>query len=150
MRVDSGSRIIKASAEDIYRALIHGSAVAQWRAPKGMRADIHFFDARVGGGYRMALFYDDEGAVGKTARNEDEVSGTFVELVPNERVVERVTFASDNPAFAGAMTITTTIAPVADGMEVTIAASDVPSGISAEDHRQGIASTLENLAAFVE
>jgi len=37
-----------------------------------------------------------------------------------------------------------------DGTKVTITASDVPEGISAQDHVRGLASTLSNLAAFLE
>ena len=40
--------------------------------------------------------------------------------------------------------------PAAEGTEVTVVCSGVPSGISAEDHAAGIASSLANLAAFVE
>jgi len=39
---------------------------------------------------------------------------------------------------------------ISGGTEVTIGAFDVPPGISAEDHARGIASTLANLAAFLE
>ncbi|MEX0838305.1 MAG: SRPBCC domain-containing protein, partial [Parvibaculum sp.] len=65
-------------------------------------------------------------------------------------VVELVEFVADDPAFAGAMTITTTLTPVPDGTEVHIVCENVPEGISAADHQAGIASTLENLAAFTE
>lgn len=46
--------------------------------------------------------------------------------------------------------MTTTLTPVAEGTQVTIRAEDVPSAISAEDHAKGMASALENLAAYVE
>ncbi len=48
------------------------------------------------------------------------------------------------------MTITTTLTPVAGGTEVGIACENVPEGITAADHQVGMASTLANLAAFVE
>jgi Activator of Hsp90 ATPase homolog 1-like protein len=48
------------------------------------------------------------------------------------------------------MTITTTLEPVAEGTRVTVCCEDVPSGIGESDHQAGLASTLENLAAFVE
>lgn len=37
-----------------------------------------------------------------------------------------------------------------DGTRVEIRADDVPSGISAEDHAEGLASSLANLAAYLE
>jgi uncharacterized protein YndB with AHSA1/START domain len=78
------------------------------------------------------------------------VRGRFLELVPNECLVELVEFESDDPAFAGAMTITTTLAPVSGGTEVTVLCENVPSGIRPSDHQAGLTSTLKNLAAFTE
>ena len=121
-----------------------------WRPPAGMRAEVYAFDAREGGGYRMAFVYEDASVRGKTGENADVFEGRFVELVPKVRIVERVVFRSDDPAFAGAMTVTTTLTPVPGGTEVGIVCENVPAGIRAEDHQVGMASTLANLAAFVE
>ena len=76
--------------------------------------------------------------------------GRFLELVPDKRVVEIVEFESDDPAFAGAMTIITTLAVVPGGTEVTIRCENVPSGIWLSDHQEGMTSTLENLAVFAK
>jgi hypothetical protein len=70
--------------------------------------------------------------------------------VPNARVVQAVEFVSDDPAFAGTMTMTWEVAAQSDGTQVTIRAVDVPEGISAEDHAVGLSSSLAQLAAFVE
>lgn len=59
-------------------------------------------------------------------------------------------FASDAPEFAGTMTMTWTVRGAASGIWVEIIADHVPDGISAQDHAVGLASTLENLARFVE
>jgi len=127
-------------------------SVTSWRPPKGMHARVEAFDARPGGGYRMAFIYDDPepGVIGKTTADEDLFTGRFAELVPYERIVEEVDFQSDDPGFAGAMRVTTTLAEVKDGTRVTISAENVPTGIGVEEHREGIASTLRNLAAFIE
>lgn len=149
-RTDTGSRLIKASAETIYRTLVDPEAVASWRPPQGMRAEILAFEPREGGTFRMAFIYEDAGSHGKTSDNADVFEGRFVELVPDRRVVEVVEFESDDPAFAGAMRIVTTLEPVAGGTRVTVSCEDVPPGISEDDHREGIASSLANLAAFTE
>lgn len=149
-RIDQASRLIKATPEALYRAFLTPEAIAAWRPPAGMTARIERFDPREGGGYRMAFVYEDRETAGKTADNEDVFEGRFVELVPNRRIVEQADFVSDDPAFAGTMTITTTFEPAEGGTLVTFACSDVPPGISAEDHEAGIASSLANLAAFVE
>jgi hypothetical protein len=48
------------------------------------------------------------------------------------------------------MVMTWTLGPAAGGTLVTLTAENVPPGISAEDHSAGLASSLENLARFVE
>lgn len=151
-RTDIASLIIRASPQALYRALLDPVAIATWRPPQGMSMAIQAFDAREGGRFRMALTYAEAGhaAPGKTSAHVDVVEGRFRELIPDRRVVEVVEFESDDPAFAGAMTITTTLTTVPDGTEVTIRCGDVPPGISAADHAAGMASTLANLAAFAE
>ena len=151
-RTDKASRIIKASPHRIYQALVDPKAIVQWRPPKGMKAEIHAFDAREGGGFRMSFIYVDRGSGvhGKTSEDADMFEGRFLELVPDRRVVELIDFVSDDQAFAGEMKVTTSLVPVDGGTEVAIICENVPSGISAEDHQIGMASTLANLAAFVE
>ena len=63
----------------------------------------------------MSLAYADAGhrVRGKTSEHVDTVRGRFVELVGDERVVQRVQFESDDPLFAGAMTMVTTLAALA-------------------------------------
>lgn len=151
-RVDSASRVIDASPQRIYRALLDPEAIAQWRPPDGMTAEIHAFDGHEGGSFRMSLTYTgpDHAVRGKTSDNVDTVLVRFVELVSDTRVVERAEFESDDPAFGGAMTIITSLTPKPDGTEVTIRCEDVPSGIPADVHEAAIASTLKKLAAFTE
>jgi uncharacterized protein YndB with AHSA1/START domain len=151
-RTDSASRVILAPAHRLYRALLDPAAVARWRPPEGMRAEVHEFDAREGGAYRMSLIYAGPGdrLRGKSSEHADVVRGRFLELVPDTRVVELVEFESDDPVFVGAMTVTTTLAVVEDGTEVTIRCDGVPPGIRPEDHAAGIASTLAKLAALTE
>ena len=48
------------------------------------------------------------------------------------------------------MTMTWAVALVDGGTRVDITANDVPDGISADDHATGLASSLENLATYVE
>lgn len=151
-RIDSGSRVINASPEIIYQAFLNPEAVASWRPPEGMKADIFAFDPREGGTFRMSFSYTgtDHSLRGKTSEHADVFTGRFLELVPNRRIVELMEFESDDPAFAGEMKVTTELVPVPDGTEVIISCENVPSGIGAEDHREGIASTLKNLAGFTE
>jgi uncharacterized protein YndB with AHSA1/START domain len=151
-RTHAASRVIEASPQRIFEALLDPAAIVQWRPPQGMTAEIHAFDAREGGRFRMSFLYADRkpGIRGKTSQDADMFEGEFLELVPGRRVVELIAFRSDDPAFTGKMTVTTSLVLIAGGTEVTITCTNVPRGISAEDHATGMASTLSNLAAFVE
>ena len=59
-------------------------------------------------------------------------------------------FVSDDPAYAGTMTMIWEVTAVEAGTRVDIVAEDVPDGISAEDHAAGLASSLTNLATYLE
>ena len=150
-RIDQGSRLIHAAPAKIWHACTEAEAVAAWRAPDGMSAEVLSFDPRPGGAYRMALTYrvPPEGG-GKSSADSDVVEGVFLALEPESRIVEEVRFDSDDPAFAGAMQVITLIEPAEGGALVTLRCENVPSGISPEDHQSGIRSTLANLAAYVE
>jgi hypothetical protein len=73
-----------------------------------------------------------------------------VDIVPNARVVQAIDFVSDDPAFAGTMTMTWEIVPVGEKTRVEIRAENVPSGISAEAHAIGLESSLANLGEYTE
>jgi uncharacterized protein YndB with AHSA1/START domain len=151
-RTDRASRVVAAAPARIYRALTDPEERVQWLPPKGMRARFDHFDLREGGGYRMTLTYParDEGTRGKTTAESDVVDARFGKLVPDREIVEIVEFVSDDPAFAGPMTMTWTLTPVDGGTEVRIVAEDVPDGIRAADHAAGLRSSLDNLAEFAD
>src|SRR5437899_7459465 len=102
------SRIIKAPAEALYQAFMDPAALVQWLPPAEMTGEIHAFDARVGGGYEMSLYYppDEQAFRGKTAEREDRVKVRFVELAPPRRIVGAVRFVTADPALQGEMTQT--------------------------------------------
>ena len=150
-RTDIASRVVTAPVGRVYEALVDPRSLLQWLPPDGMSGRFERFDARPGGSYRLVLTYaDPSGAHGKTTADSDVVDVRFLELVPNVRVVQAVDFVSADPADAGTMTMTWTLAEVDAGTNVQIRADDVPAGISAEDHAAGMTSSLANLAAYLE
>ncbi|HET6953591.1 MAG TPA: SRPBCC family protein [Acidimicrobiales bacterium] len=150
-RTDRASRVIAAPPERVYAALVDPDALVAWLPPGGMSGRFERFDARPGGSYRMVLTYADaSGAPGKATADSDIVEGRFLDVVPGARVVQAVDFVSDDPAYAGTMTMTWEVTAVDAGARVEIRADDVPDGISAEDHAAGLASSLANLAAYLE
>ncbi len=151
-RTDKASRRIAAPAETIYRALVNAEVLAAWLPPIGMTARIELFEPWPGGRYRMILTHEDpdETMSGKTTHDSDVVNGTFVELIPERRVVQDIDFEADDPAFAGTMRMTWSLNEAGGETEVAIVCMNVPEGIRKKDHDAGLSSTLENLASFVE
>ena len=92
-------RVINARPEEIYDAFMDPVKLVAWLPPGEMTGKIHEFDGRVGGGYRMSLFYPPTESPfrGKTAEREDRVSVRFVELVPPRRIVEVISFHTSDP-----------------------------------------------------
>lgn len=146
------SRVIKAPCEALYRAFTDPAALAAWLSPGEMTGKIHEFDARVGGGYRMSLFYPSSERVyrGKTSEREDRFTARFMELTPPTRIVQAITFDSLDPAFSGEMTMVVTFEGRDGGTEVTIFFEHIPSGIRPEDNDAGTRSSLEKLARYIE
>ncbi|WP_329237148.1 MULTISPECIES: SRPBCC family protein [unclassified Streptomyces] len=150
-RTDRAGRVIAAPPAAVYRALLDRDSLETWLPPDGMRGRVERWDPRPGGGFRMVLTYlDPTGSPGKTTEGTDVVEVGFAELVPAERVVQRAVFEADDPAYAGTMTMTWQIVATGDGAEVTVTATDVPPGIDQAVHEAGIASSLANLASYVE
>ena len=146
------SRVIRAEPDALYAAFVDPDALVAWLPPAGMTGVVHAFDARVGGGYRMSLYYPptERRFRGKTTDREDVVEVRFVELAPPRRIVEAVRFVTSDPAFAGEMTLTVTFEPVADGTAVTLAFTHLPPGLRPDDNDAGARISLEQLARRFE
>jgi uncharacterized protein YndB with AHSA1/START domain len=141
--------VVAADPATTYRALVDPAAVATWRVPDGMTAEVHELDARVGGAVRMSLTYDDPAAAGKSGGATDTYVGRFVDLVDGERVVEEVVFESDDPALAGTITMTTTLRAVEGGTEVEIRMDGVPDAVPPDQNEAGTRMALDRLARLV-
>jgi uncharacterized protein YndB with AHSA1/START domain len=146
------SKVIKASQDRLYLAFTNPEALAIWLAPGEMTGQVHKFDLKVGGGYQMSLFYppSEKESRGKTTDKEDRYSAMFLVLVPNKRIVQAITFDSEDPAFSGEMTMEVILEAMDIGTKVTIMFSNIPLGISLKDNEAGTISSLDKLARFVE
>ncbi len=150
-RTDTASRLIAAPLGDVFAALVDRAELTLWLPPDGMTGRFEHFDPHPGGSYRLVLTYTDPShAPGKGTPDSDIVKARYVEIVSDVRVVQAVDFVSDDPAFAGTMTMTWAVTAVDGGTRIDITADDVPDGISAEDHTVGLASSLANLAHHLE
>ncbi|MFJ4080696.1 SRPBCC family protein [Streptomyces iakyrus] len=135
----------------VYRALVSAEAIARWRVPDGMSGEVHEFDAREGGGFRVSLTYEAPDASGKSAAHTDTYHGRFARLVPDEQVVEVLEFEAVDPALRGAMTLTTTLTDAqGGGTDVLMVHEGIPDSVPAADNETGTRMALANLARFVE
>jgi uncharacterized protein YndB with AHSA1/START domain len=145
------SRRVNAPRSKVYHALLDPRAVAVWMVPTGMTSHVHAFDPREGGRFRISLSYDAPTGAGKTTAHTDTHHGRFIELVPDEKVVEVVEFETADPALQGEMTITIALADAEGGGTQIHAVHDrLPPGLSPADNEAGWRSSLAKLAAFVE
>lgn len=134
-------RVLRAKPERVYRAFIDADAMAKWLPPNGFTGRVHQIDAKVGGGYKMSFTNFTTGA-------SHSFGGTFLELVPNERL--RYTDRFDDPNLPGEMVTTVVLRSVSVGTELDIVQEGVPDVIPAEACYLGWQESLTLLAKLVE
>jgi uncharacterized protein YndB with AHSA1/START domain len=150
-RIDQAFRIIHAHPSVIYRAFESARAMELWLPPAGMTGRVLSFDFREGGFYRLQLTYKDSShSPGKSSWNTDVTEVRILRLSRDKCIEQAVTFVSDDIDFSGEMKVTWIFSPVSHGTDVIVRCENVPVGIRPEDHEEGLMSTLENLAKFVE
>ena len=144
-------RHVDAPRAVVYRLLLDPAALARWRVPDGMTAEVHELDAREGGAVRVSLTYAEATGTGKTAEHTDTYHGRFVRLVPDELVVEAHEFETDDPTLRGEMVSTIALADApGGGTDVVGVHENLPPGVRAEDNETGWRMALAKLAALAE
>src|SRR5262245_63692696 len=96
-------RVLRATPERIYKAFLDADAKAKWLPPNGFTGKVHSLSAKVGGTYKMSFTNFSSG-------KSHSFGGTYVELVPNERL--RYTDRFDDPNLPGEMQVTVTLKKV--------------------------------------
>lgn len=134
-------RVFKAPPERIYRAFLDASAMCKWLPPNGFTGQVHELDARVGGSYRMSFTNFSTG-------KSHSFGGTFIELVPNERL--RYSDKFYDPPLPGEIQTTVKLKQVSVGTEVNIVQEGVPAVIPAEACYLGWQESLRLLTQLVE
>ena len=138
---------VPAAPHAVHEALVRPEQLVRWLPPQGATGRIDVFEPRPGGRIRLTLHF--AARAGKSSADTDVIEGRFIELVPDRRVVQAFSFASDDPRFAGVMTMTWQLDAVSGGTQVQVTACDVPTGIARAEHEQGMASSLANLRAWL-
>jgi uncharacterized protein YndB with AHSA1/START domain len=134
-------RVLRAPPERIYRANLDADALAKWLPPHGFTGKVHQLDARVGGGYKMSFTNFSTG-------HSISFGGTYLELVPNERI--RASDRFDDPKLPGEMVTTISLKPVPTGTDVSIVQEGIPEAIPLDGCYLGWQESLMLLAQLVE
>jgi uncharacterized protein YndB with AHSA1/START domain len=134
-------RVIRATPERLYRAFLDPDAMAKWLPPNGFTGHVHEMDARVGGRYRMSFTNFSTG-------RSHAFGGTYVELVPNERI--RYTDRFEDPNLPGEMQTTVTLRKVSVGTELEVVQTGIPAAIPVEACYLGWQESLALLVKLIE
>lgn len=134
-------RILKAPPERVYRAFLDPDAMAKFLPPHGFTGRVLEMDARVGGVYRMQFTNFSNGQT-------HAFGGRYLELVPNEKIVNTDLF--DDPNLPGQMITTISLKAVSCGTELTAVQEGIPAAIPVEMCYLGWQETLALLAQLVE
>jgi uncharacterized protein YndB with AHSA1/START domain len=134
-------RVLRATPEKIYRAFLDPDAKAKWLPPNGFTGKVHAIDAKVGGSYKMSF-------TNFTTGQTHSFGGTYVELVPHERI--RYTDRFDDPNLPGEIQVTITLTEGACGTELNVVQEGLPDVIPTEMCYLGWQESLILLAQLVE
>jgi uncharacterized protein YndB with AHSA1/START domain len=134
-------RVLRTTPEKLYRAFTEPGALAKWIPPNGFYCTVHDMDVRVGGSHSASF-------TNMTTGDSHSFGGTYLELVPNEKL--RYTDTFDDPNMPGEMTVAINIKPVAVGVELNVVQAGIPEMIPVEACYLGWQESLANLAALVE
>jgi Uncharacterized conserved protein len=134
-------RVITTRPDKVYRAFIEPDAIASWLPPFGFLCTVHELDAQVGGKHRMSFR-------NFTTGHSHNFGGTYLELVPGERLVYTDSF--DDPNMPGEMKVTVTLKAVSMGTEINIEQSGIPDMIPTDACYLGWQESLRKLAKLVE
>jgi uncharacterized protein YndB with AHSA1/START domain len=134
-------RVLKTSPEKIYKAYLDVSAICKWFPPHGFTANVQLLEPKVGGSYKMSFTNFSTGKI-------HSFGGTYLELIPNEKLVISDQF--DDPNLPGIMKTTVTLKKIFCGTEVNIVQEGIPESIPVEACYLGWQESLTLLAQLVE
>jgi uncharacterized protein YndB with AHSA1/START domain len=134
-------RVFSAPPGKIYRAFLEADAIASWLPPFGFVCTVHMLEATVGGAHRMSFR-------NFTTGNGHSFGGTYIELVPDKRLVYTDRF--DDPNLPGELRVTVDLKAVSVGTEVTIVQEGIPDVIPPEACYLGWQDSLFKLGRLVE
>ncbi len=134
-------RVLRAAPEKVYRAFTERDAIARWIPPYGFTCQVHEFDVRVGGRFRMSF-------TNFTTGNGHSFGGEYLELLPGRRIVHTDQF--EDPNMPDVLKVTIDLEKVVCGTSLSIVQENIPEVIPVEMCYLGWQESLEMLAKVVE
>lgn len=134
-------RVLTAPPEKVYRAFLNADAIARWLPPNGFTCRVHHQAPKVGGTFAMSFTNFSTG-------NSHSFGGTYLELVPGERI--RYTDKFDDSNLPGEMQVTVSLKKVSCGTEINIVQEGIPDVIPTEMCYLGWQESLQHLATLVQ
>ena len=134
-------RVVRSTPEKVYRAFLDADALSKWLPPHGFTCKVHHLEPKVGGTFKMSF-------TNFTTGNGHSFGGSYLELVPHERI--RYTDKFDDPNLPGLITVTVTLKKVSCGTDVNIVQEGVPAVIPAEMCYLGWQESLDQFKQLVE
>lgn len=134
-------RVLKTTAEKLFRAFTDPVAMASWLPPYGFVCKVHEMNPEVGGTYKMSFYNFSTG-------NGHSFGGKYVDIRPNEFL--KYTDQFDDPNLPGEMTTSVWIRKVSVGTELKVLQEGIPAAIPVEACYLGWQECLEKLAKLVE
>ncbi|MDD4972728.1 MAG: SRPBCC domain-containing protein [Bacteriovorax sp.] len=131
------TKFIPAEQEKVFAAWTNPKIVEKWFCPEGMKAEVHEWNAVVGGNYSISMI-DGEDVY--------TTNGTFLEIAPFHKLVFSYGWVDGDSAEDNVETLVTVeLRNLDDGTDVTL----THEGVDPEEvtgHEEGWLSALSNLA----
>lgn len=131
-------RRLNARPAKVFSAWTDPEKLAQWMGPEGVEVKSAETDVRVGGRYRLVMLSPD--------CDEHDVSGTYREVVPDEKLV--FTWAWKSTPEQESL-VTLTFKPDGDGTLLTLLHEKFVDESVRDHHESGWTGALEKLERFV-
>ena len=131
-------RRLKAPPAKVFAAWTDPQKIARWMGPEQVESVRAETDARTGGRYRFVMR--------TTGGEEHDVSGSYREVVPNEKLV--FTWAWKSTPERQSL-VTVTFKPDGDGTLLTLTHEQFFDEEARDRHRHGWTGALAKLEAFV-
>ena len=136
------SRILEAPRELVFALWTDANHAAQWWGPQGFINVSCRLDARIGGGFRIAMRSPDGAVFTKC--------GSYREIAPPERLVFTYAWEQPDGSLGVEMLVTVTFEAVGARTLLTLHQTGFETALRRDGHRTGWTSCLERFAAYAE